>query len=126
MLFRSEIERLRLKLLTSQAFTRVETKLLQDPKSSKDCNVFNLYKLIATEEKTSQLKEKYEAGNFGFGHAKQELFELICNKYSEERENFNHLMGNKDIIEKELQKGAEKARIIAKEVLMRVRENIGY
>ncbi|HJM16709.1 MAG TPA: tryptophan--tRNA ligase, partial [Flavobacteriales bacterium] len=99
---------------------------LEDPKNSKDCNVFNLYKLIATEEKTSQLKEKYEAGNFGFGHAKQELFELICNKYSEERENFNHLMGNKDIIEKELQKGAEKARIIAKEVLMRVRENIGY
>ena len=99
---------------------------LEDPKNSKECNVFNLYKLIATEEQTAQLKEKYEAGNFGFGHAKQELFELICNKFSEEREKFNHLMENKDIIEKELQKGAEKARKIAKEVLMRVRKNIGY
>ena len=69
----------------------------------------NLYKLIATEEQTSQLKEKYEAGNFGYGHAKQELFELICNKFSKEREKFNHLMENTNIIEKELQKGAEKA-----------------
>ena len=99
---------------------------MESPKNPKDCNVFNLYKLIATEEQTSQLNEKYEAGNFGFGHAKQELFELICNKFSKEREKFNYLMGNKDIIEKELQKGAEKARKIAKEVLMRVRKNIGY
>ena len=99
---------------------------LEDSKNPKDCNVFNLYKLIATEEQTSQLNEKYEAGNFGFGHAKQELFELICNKFSEEREKFNYLMENKHIIEKELQKGAEKASKIAKEVLMRVRKNIGY
>ena len=99
---------------------------LEDSKNPKDCNVFNLYKLIATEEQTSQLKEKYEVGNYGFGHAKQELFELICNKFSKERERFNYLMGNKDIIEKELQKGAEKASRIAKEVLMRVRGNIGY
>ena len=99
---------------------------MEDPKNPKDCNVFNLYKLIATKEQTSQLKEKYDAGNFGFGHAKQELFELICNKFSKEREKFNHLIENKDIVEKELQKGAEKARVIAEEVLMRVRKNIGY
>ena len=98
---------------------------MEDPKNTKNCNVFNLYKLIATEEQTFQLKEKYEAGNFGFGHAKQDLFELICNNFSEEREKFNYLMENKDIIEKELQKGAEKARKIAKEVLIRVRKNIG-
>ena len=105
---------------------QTDSTSLEDSKNPKDCNVFNLYKLIATEDQIAQLKEKYEAGNFGFGHAKQELFELICNKFSKEREKFNYLMENKDIIEKELQKGAEKARIIAKEVLMRVRENIGY
>ncbi len=108
--------------------SRIETDStpLEDSKNPKDCNVFNLYKLIATEEQTSQLNERYEAGNFGFGHAKQELFELICNKFSEEREKFNYLMENKYLIEKELQKGAEKASKIAKEVLMRVRKNIGY
>ena len=99
---------------------------LEDPKDCTICNVFNLYKLLSSKEQATELKLKYEAGNFGYGHAKQELFELICNKFSDEREKFNHLMENKDIIEKELQKGAEKARIIASEVLNRVRKNIGY
>jgi len=82
---------------------------LEDPKDATNCNVFNLYKLLSSKEQATELKLKYEAGNFGYGHAKKELFELICNKFSNEREKFNYLMGNKDIIEKELQKGAEKA-----------------
>ena len=99
---------------------------LEDPKDAENCNVFNLFKLLASEDQISSLKQKYEAGNFGYGHAKQELFELICEKFKEEREKFNHLMENKDIIDKELAKGAEKARVIAQEVLQRVRQNIGY
>ncbi len=105
---------------------QTDSTSLEDPKDCTICNVFNLYKLLSSKEEATELKLKYEAGNFGYGHAKQELFELICNKFSDEREKFNHLMGNKDIIEKELQKGAEKARIIASEVLNRVRKNIGY
>ena len=105
---------------------QTDSTSLEDPKDCTICNVFNLYKLLSSKEQATELKLKYEAGNFGYGHAKQELFELICNKFSDEREKFNHLMGNKDIIEKELQKGAEKARVIASEVLNRVRKNIGY
>ena len=99
---------------------------LEDPKETENCNVFQLYKLLATDEQTTNLKGKYAAGNFGYGEAKQELFEVICDKFSDEREKFNHLMENKSIIEDELQKGAEKAKAIAKEVLNRVRKNIGY
>ena len=99
---------------------------LEDPKDAENCNVFNLFKLLASEDQISSLKQKYEAGNFGYGHAKQELFELICEKFKTERKKFNHLMENKDIINKELAKGAEKARVIAQEVLQRVRQNIGY
>ena len=99
---------------------------LEDPKETENCNVFQLYKLLATDEQTTNLKAKYAAGNFGYGEAKQELFEVICDKFSDEREKFNHLMENKNIIEDELQKGAEKAKTIAKEVLNRVRKNIGY
>ena len=99
---------------------------LEDPKETENCNVFQLYRLLATDEQTTNLKAKYAAGNFGYGEAKQELFEVICDKFSDEREKFNHLMENKNIIEDELQKGAEKAKTIAKEVLNRVRKNIGY
>ena len=105
---------------------KTDSTSMEDVKNAGNCNVFQLYKLLATEKKTNEMKSKYAAGNFGYGHAKQELFELICDKFSNEREKFNNLMENKNIIEEGLQKGAEKARVIAQEVLKRVRKNIGY
>lgn len=105
---------------------QTDSTALEDPKDAQNCNVFKIYKLLATEQQTSEMKKKYELGNFGYGHAKQELFELICDKFLEERERFNHLMENKEIIDLELSKGAKKARVIAQEVLQRVRRNIGY
>ena len=105
---------------------KTDSTPIEKPKESKNCNVFNLYKLLANDEKTIILKEKYECGNFGYGDAKQELFELICDQFSDERKKFNYLMENTHIIEKELQKGAQKVKIIANAVLQRVRKNIGY
>ena len=105
---------------------KTDSTPMEDPKKTENCNVFKLYKLLSSDEQTAQLKSRYEAGNFGYGHAKQELFELICLNFSAEREKFNHLIENKNIIEEQLQKGAEKARVIAREVLTRIRTNIGY
>lgn len=105
---------------------QTDSTSLDEPKETENCNVFQLYKLLATDEQITELKAKYTGGNFGYGDAKQELFEVICDKFSDERKKFNHLMKNKNIIEDELQKGAEKAKGIAKEVLNRVRKNIGY
>ena len=105
---------------------KTDSTAIEDPKVAEDCNVFKLFTLLASEEESAIIKVKYEEGNFGYGHAKQELFELICEKYKTEREKFNDLMENKNIIDTELAKGAQKARVLANEVLYRVRENIGY
>ena len=99
---------------------------MEDSKDATICNIYKIYKLLSTEEQAAALCDKYSGGNYGFGHAKQELFELICDKFSAEREKFNHLMENKDILDTELAKGAAKAKVIAKDVLQRVRQNIGY
>ncbi|MGY8987497.1 MAG: tryptophan--tRNA ligase [Flavobacteriales bacterium] len=99
---------------------------LEDKKDAELCNIYKLYKLLSSTEKAEKLKDKYAAGNFGYGAAKQELFELICENYKSEREKFNFLMENKNIIDAELAKGAKKARAIASAVLQRVRQNIGY
>ena len=115
-------KKLRKQIMTIQT----DSKSIESPKDTESCNVFNIYKLLASEEQVSALKQKYEEGNFGYGHAKQELFEVICKKFKSEREKFNHLIENREIIESELNKGAEKARTIAREVLQRVRQNIGY
>ena len=103
-----------------------DTTSLEDPKEYENCNVYKLYTLLATKEQSEELAAKYRGGNYGYGHAKQELFELIIDKYAQERKKFNELMENKDLIETELQKGAVKARKIAREVLKRVRTKLGY
>ena len=105
---------------------KTDSTSMEDKKDAEVCNIYKIYKLLSTEEQATALFEKYAAGNYGYGHAKQELFELICETYSLQREKFNQLMENKAIIDEELEKGAVKARVIAKEVLARVRKNIGY
>ena len=105
---------------------KTDSTPMENKKDAEVCNIYKIYKLLSTEEQATALFEKYAAGNYGYGHAKQELFELICETYSLEREKFNQLMENKAIIDEELEKGAVKARVIAKEVLARVRKNIGY
>jgi tryptophanyl-tRNA synthetase len=105
---------------------KTDSTPMENKKDAEVCNIYKIYKLLSTEEQATALFEKYAAGNYGYGHAKQELFELICETFSAEREKFNQLMENKAIIDEELEKGAVKARVIAKEVLARVRKNIGY
>ena len=99
---------------------------MEDPKETANCNVFKLYKLLASKEQIEEMDGNYKGGNYGYGHAKQALYELIVDKYALERARFNELMSNKELIEKELQKGAEKARAIARIVLDRVRAKVGY
>jgi len=99
---------------------------LEEPKEYLQCNVFNLYSLMANKEQVSALEKKYKAGNYGYGHAKQELLELILDKFAEQRKKYRDLMSDTMILEKELKKGAVKASQIAQVVLKRVREKTGY
>lgn len=105
---------------------QTDSKELDEPKDPESCNVFALYKILANKDQADMVAEKYRAGGYGYGHAKQELFELICDRFSEEREKYNYLMENPSEIEDQLKIGAEKAKIKAKEVLKRVRSKVGY
>ena len=101
---------------------------LEEPKDTETCKVFAIYKLLATETQIKELTEKYKNANrdFGWGHAKQELFELIVNRFKTEREKYNHYMSNRIEIDEALALGAEKAQIVANRVLHRVREKLGF
>ena len=102
-----------------------DSKSLEEPKDPEIDKVFALYELIATAEQTEVLRQKYIAGNFGYGHAKNELLSLILTKYAKERELFSYYMNNLPELEQKLQEGAEKTRKIAAETLKRVRESLG-
>ncbi len=99
---------------------------MEAPKNPDTCNVFQLYKLLASGEQTEQMANNYRGGNFGYGHAKQALFELIMEKYAAPRNEFDRLMNNIDELEGALQKGEEKATAIASEVLNRAKSKMGF
>lgn len=99
---------------------------MEEPKNPDNCNVFNIYKLLASDEQVAEMRKNYEGGNYGYGHAKQALYELIVEKYSKERELYNHYMENIDELHKKLEKGEEKAAEIASNTLGRVRKVLGF
>jgi tryptophanyl-tRNA synthetase len=99
---------------------------MEDPKDPDTDNVFALYKLLANEDQIASMRQNYTGGNYGYGHAKQALFELVAERFATERERFNHYMENKNEIDEALAIGAEKAPTIANDVLARVRKKVGY
>ena len=101
---------------------------LEDPKNPNACKIFNLYKLIASETQITSLQKKYENANkdFGYGHAKQELYELIITQFKTEREKYNYYMDNLKEVDELLKQGAAKANAIADVVLKKVRHKLGF
>jgi tryptophanyl-tRNA synthetase len=99
---------------------------LEEPKNPDTCHTFALYQLLASETEVHVMRENYIRGNYGFGHAKQALFELIISKFEKQRMRFDELMSNPSEIDAALQIGAEKARLVANDVLNRVRTKVGY
>jgi tryptophanyl-tRNA synthetase len=105
---------------------KTDSKGLEEPKDPNTDTIFALYKLVASDAEIVTMRANYEGGNYGYGHAKQALYELIILKFAEVRERYHHFMENKNEIDAALDKGAQKAKVVANEVLQRVREKIGY
>jgi tryptophanyl-tRNA synthetase len=105
---------------------KTDSTPMESPKNPDTDNVFAIYSLLGDDQEIENLRSKYLAGNFGYGHAKQELFDLVKRKYAKQREAYNFYMSNPSELEAQLLRGEEKARVIAREVLERVRKKVGF
>ncbi len=107
---------------------RIETDStpLEEPKNPDTCNVFALYKILGNDDQVAEMRSNYENGGYGYGHAKQALYELVLEKFSKQRERYDELMSDKTLLDDELRKGADKARKVAQQVIKRVRTKVGY
>jgi tryptophanyl-tRNA synthetase len=115
------------KALRKQIMTiETDSTPLEEPKNPDTCNVFALYKLLASEEQIAIMRSNYLGGNYGYGHAKQAFFELLVERFKTEREKYNYYMNNLTEVDKALAEGATKASAKATEVLQRVREKLGF
>ena len=99
---------------------------LEDPKDTATCNVFAIYELLASDEQIKTMRANYAGGNYGYGHAKQALFELIIEKYALQRKKYWELMEHPEKIDVLLKEGAQKARKTAHIVLDRIKSKLGY
>ena len=115
------------KVLKKQIMSiKTDSKGIDDAKDWRNCNLFKIYALLAKKNEIECMKKNYELGGYGYGHAKNELYELILKKYSVERDKFQHYISNPDEVEKILKAGAIKANATATKVLNRVRKKLGY
>ncbi len=103
-----------------------DTTPLEEPKNPNKCNVFALYKLLGSESQVNEMRKNYEAGGYGYGHAKKALLEVILSRFSEERQQFVYYMENIDAIEEKLKEGESKAKIIADQTMSKVRSVLGF
>ncbi len=99
---------------------------LEEPKEFQNCNVFKIFKLIADENQINEMKNKYQSGGYGYGHAKTDLLNLILEKYKDNRSKFDYLMSNKKEIDLILSEGSKKAEITATQVIKRVKTKLGF
>lgn len=102
------------------------SEALEDRKDPDNCNIYALYSILAEKDNVAKMRTNYEQGGYGYGHAKQALYELILEKFKVEREKYSYLIEHKKEIDDALSIGAGKAKNIALGVLNRVREKVGY
>jgi tryptophanyl-tRNA synthetase len=115
------------KLLKKQIMKiQTDSTPLEEPKNPDTCNLFALYKLVADENQTEAMRSNYLGGNYGYGHAKQAFYDLLTEKYKDEREQYHYYMSNLTVVDEILLQGAKKAHVVADRVLKRVRHKLGY
>jgi len=99
---------------------------LEEPKNPEKDNIFALYRLLADPDQVEEMRKKYLAGGYGYGHAKGDLLAVILDKFSEQRKNFDFLINDPSELESKLSQGEDKARDVITGVLDRVRDKLGY
>ena len=112
------------KVINKQIIT--DATPLEDPKDPDSSVAYQLYKLVASESDAAQMASNLSAGGYGWGHAKKDLLEALVDGFAKERDTFNRYMNDLPALDSELQKGAEKARVVATATVGRLRNALGY
>ena len=102
-----------------------DSKRSADPKDPDACNVFNIFKYFALPEAVESRRNAYLNGGLAYSEIKQELYELLNEFFGGRRENYHQLMDDKDLLDRILNNGADRAKAMAEPVLESVRRAIG-
>lgn len=98
---------------------------LEQPKDPEKCNVFALYRLVASESETRDMADRYRKGGFGYGDAKKALFDRMWAYFEPFRQKREALSRDPGFVESVLKRGAERARAEAARTLACARRAMG-
>ena len=101
---------------------KTDSKRPEEPKNPEECIIFNIYKSIAEERDVNALKNKYLSGGMGYKDSKELLYETIKQKFKSARERFNEIKDDLSMLDTVLQRGEEKAQVVADSTLQEVRK----
>ncbi len=99
------------------------SETLEEPKDPAG-TVVELHRLIAPDEAPA-MAEKLRAGGYGWGHAKQALYEVLEAELADKRGRYASLRADEAALDRILAQGAERVRPIARRTIERVRGAIG-
>jgi tryptophanyl-tRNA synthetase len=102
-----------------------DSRGVDEPKDPETCTVFRLYAQVAAPAEVEALREKYLAGGYGYGHAKQDLFVALDALLSTPREAFAGWMSRPADLDDVLAAGAQRARQVARATLGRLHDRLG-
>ncbi|MEN3040652.1 MAG: tryptophan--tRNA ligase [Bacteroidia bacterium] len=102
-----------------------DSKPLEAPKDPESCTVFKLYSVVAPTEAVEIMRQRYISGGYGYGQAKEALYEALVQRFSTQREAYNRWINDIPALEALLRRGAERAREEALKTLTQVRQAIG-
>jgi tryptophanyl-tRNA synthetase len=98
---------------------------MEEPKNPDTCNAFALYKLFASESELAEMRANYEGGNYGYGHAKQALFEAYWEHFRPMRERRETLLADPAEVDRILDDGGRRARATADPIMADIRQAVG-
>lgn len=105
---------------------KIKTNSLEpgQPKETSDSTLFDIYSAFATSDEISVMEKRYKEG-ISWGEMKNILFEYLNEHLKSYRKDYQQLINDPTEVERELRKGAEKAREISVPFLDQIRSAVG-
>lgn len=102
-----------------------DSKTVPDPKDPDSCNVFRLFRLLASDEECQNMAARYQAGGLGYGEAKKTLADKLNNLFDLFRQRRAELAANPEIVDAVLLRGAARARAEFTVTIKAARQAVG-
>ena len=103
---------------------KTDSSAPDEPKNTENCLVFSIYQHFANNEEINSLKARYTKG-ISWGEAKDILFKKLEETFRDKKKIYDHYISHPEELEQILQKGAERAKALARDFLRDIKKSIG-